>query len=440
MEPCRWRCEHIICTSKCGELCNRPPCNQPCRKQLKCGHPCIGLCGEKCPLQCRICDRDEVCEIFFGNEDEDDARFIKLQDCGHIFEAEALDHYMEMNDSQTEEMPQEVQLKVCPKCQVPVRKSLRYGNTIKQTLMDLEKIKEKQLVAVDSLKQQLVEVTSKMKQSSNFKYVVDGIRKIRDAIAPPTPGDSTALRKPPQQYLSPHQVSTIHAQLAFLPEIVKIHDTLCSIKCKSIAFAQCPIKVSDVQCDVNILTAFLMQEVLSEQQLKDSQSELRRLVCTAKLCDLKTKVEIKKCKLELFDETRLNKLATQVYRSGWQGLKMTEENELQVTTLIAHFNEKYSVDGLSESERIEIVKAMNFSRGHWFKCPNGHFYCIGDCGGAMQIAKCPECGAQIGGQSHRLLPGNTLAPEMDGARHAAWSDAVNIQNYDHEELQRLFGN
>ena len=439
VEPCQWRCEHFTCTSKCGEPCNRPPCNQPCRKQLKCGHPCIGLCGEKCPQQCRICDRDEVCEIFFGNEDEDDARFIELQDCGHIIEVEALDHFMEMNDSQAEGKPQEVQLNVCPKCKVPIRKSLRYGNIIKQTLMDLEQIKERQLVAVGSLKQQLVEVTSKMKQSSSFKYVIDSVRKIKNVIAPPTPGGSTALRMLPQHYLSPHQVNTIHAQLAFLPEIVKMYDTLDSIKCKSITFAQCTIKLLDVHCDVNILQAFLMQEFLSEQQLKDIRCELQRLLCTAKLCDLKTKVGINKCKVELFDEVRLNTLATRVYTSGGQGPKFTEEME-QVTTLIAHFNEKYKVGGLSESERIEVVKAMNFSQGHWFKCPNGHFYCIGDCGGAMQIAKCPECGAQIGGQSHALLPGNRLAPEMDGARHAAWSDATNIANYDHEELQQLFGN
>lgn len=85
MEQCEWKCPHFKCTKPCGELCNRPPCDLPCRKVLKkCGHPCIGLCGERCPKKCRICDKDEVCEILFGNEDEEDALFIELQDCGHI--------------------------------------------------------------------------------------------------------------------------------------------------------------------------------------------------------------------------------------------------------------------------------------------------------------------------------------------------------------------
>ena len=56
-----------------------------------------------------------------------------------------------------------------------------------------------------------------------------------------------------------------------------------------------------------------------------------------------------------------------------------------------------------------------------YKCPNGHIYAIGECGGAMQESQCPECGAKIGGRSHTLTSGNSVAREMDGARFAAWS-------------------
>lgn len=52
--------------------------------------------------------------------------------------------------------------------------------------------------------------------------------------------------------------------------------------------------------------------------------------------------------------------------------------------------------GISDVERMEIVKALNMNQGHWFKCPNGHYYSIGECGGAMETAKCNECGAAIG--------------------------------------------
>jgi hypothetical protein len=36
-----------------------------------------------------------------------------------------------------------------------------------------------------------------------------------------------------------------------------------------------------------------------------------------------------------------------------------------------------------DEDFIEIMKAIGLDKGHWNKCPNGHFYVIGECGGAM---------------------------------------------------------
>lgn len=83
---------------------------------------------------------------------------------------------------------------------------------------------------------------------------------------------------------------------------------------------------------------------------------------------------------------------------------------------------------ITEAERREIVGALHLSPGHWFKCQNGHPYIITECGGAMQISKCNECGAPIGGTNHQLLYGSH-AREMDNSRHAAWSEAANLANY-----------
>jgi hypothetical protein len=87
-----------------------------------------------------------------------------------------------------------------------------------------------------------------------------------------------------------------------------------------------------------------------------------------------------------------------------------------------------------DEERKQIVKAIGMRQGHWYKCPNGHFYVITECGGANQISKCNECGARIGGTHHTLLADNSLAPEMDGAQFPAWSDAANMANYRLEDL------
>ena len=96
-----------------------------------------------------------------------------------------------------------------------------------------------------------------------------------------------------------------------------------------------------------------------------------------------------------------------------------------------HFRQAHpTLSQLTAEEKKVIVEAIGLSKGHWFKCPRGHIYAIGECGGAMQRGTCPECGAVIGGASHRLEEGNELAPEMDGARHAAWSEQANLLNYE----------
>ena len=59
-----------------------------------------------------------------------------------------------------------------------------------------------------------------------------------------------------------------------------------------------------------------------------------------------------------------------------------------------------------------IIKAMGLSRGHWYECPNGHVYAIGECGGAMEESKCPECNAKIGGTQ--------LASHYDGVSRPAY--------------------
>jgi hypothetical protein len=66
----------------------------------------------------------------------------------------------------------------------------------------------------------------------------------------------------------------------------------------------------------------------------------------------------------------------------------------------------------------EVVKAMNVVEGynyggawssHWYECPNGHPYFIGNCGGATTVSHCIECNAEVGGVGHQLLASNRSA-------------------------------
>ena len=89
---------------------------------------------------------------------------------------------------------------------------------------------------------------------------------------------------------------------------------------------------------------------------------------------------------------------------------------------------KQRLAGLSIEEQMRLLSTVvasdprmdpHHTRGYLHRCPNGHFYIIGECGGAMQQSHCPECGATIGGSHHRLASGNTRVTAEEANRFGA---------------------
>lgn len=164
-EECSWQCEHYRCSKLCSDPCDRPRCNEPCKETLeKCGHPCIGICGEPCPSLCKICDKEIVTEILFGHEDDPDAKFVLLEDCGHIIESEKMDEYMEREDEELS-----IQIKTCPLCKTPIRKCLRYGSIVNKVLQDIERVK-KEIIGDCSIIENLKSKIRQFTASSVNKY------------------------------------------------------------------------------------------------------------------------------------------------------------------------------------------------------------------------------------------------------------------------------
>lgn len=84
---------------------------------------------------------------------------------------------------------------------------------------------------------------------------------------------------------------------------------------------------------------------------------------------------------------------------------------------------------LTPQEKNQIIRAMNeeiksgifnIVGGRWFVCPNKHPYFVGDCGGATEVSRCPECNAPIGGTQHRVIESNRFYGEFDGSKESAW--------------------
>ena len=95
-EKCNYKCQHSECFKKCIEICDRKICNEKCKKKQICGHNCIGICGEKCPDICRICNENnkifQFCTLS-QTKPKDNSLYYQL-DCGDIFEINSLNNYM----------------------------------------------------------------------------------------------------------------------------------------------------------------------------------------------------------------------------------------------------------------------------------------------------------------------------------------------------------
>lgn len=74
----------------------------------------------------------------------------------------------------------------------------------------------------------------------------------------------------------------------------------------------------------------------------------------------------------------------------------------------------------SAEEQAAAIKALvtaeprlggaGWAGSHLMRCPRGHVYFIGDCGGAVTQSSCAECGATIGGVGYALAAGNAVVP------------------------------
>ncbi|NWW77226.1 ZNFX1 protein, partial [Climacteris rufus] len=404
VEPCEWQCQHYQCTKLCSEPCNRPRCNVPCAKMLPCGHPCVGLCGEPCPKKCLVCDHEELTQIFFGFEDDPDARFVQLEDCGHVFESQGLDHYMDEDDDV-------IKLKVCPMCQTPIRKNLRYGTTVKRRVEEIEQVKQKiqgPAQEIESSRQRLrtvLEGNAVLKKNLRFKYIM-----LENELKAPA--------------LSTRSIGLIENLLNFYERVADLTHSM--------------NKIDENERKGLIKRLDEVQQWLDKrrisftgQELSDLQSEIQRLTYLLSLL-----ARCNAARRMISPDIAAEIKSARVILEGTK--KFTEGDEAAVKAHLEKINAVLPMSGLgiSEAERVQIVNAIGCPRGHWFKCKNGHIYVIGECGGAMQRSKCPECHEVIGGVNHTLESSNSLAPEMDGATYAAWSDvANNMLNF--EELRRL---
>ncbi|CAH1269008.1 ZNFX1 [Branchiostoma lanceolatum] len=421
-EPCEWRCEHHQCDKPCGEPCDRPRCDQPCQKTRPCNkchkdQPCIGMCGEPCPDKCPVCDHEEVTDLFFGMEDEDDARFVQLEDCGHVIEVSGLDRWMDTIDNDSAD--ESIRLKSCPKCTTPIRRNLRYGKAIKKMLAIIEEIKKK--CFGDAVQEAQTTATAK-RLMGELQVDADLVKYCAE-----TSEDLLRQMERHRQF-SLDQIAMLENKVLFMKSLAKVKKEK---KRDLLVFGDTQHN-TEMDKEIAEMEKWLHRRTarIGDQEWEEFGRELTRLNFLLKLRVLQWQIRKKRISLNDLAQANLDS-AERMLTKPAPFKQTTEELVKQALEKVQRLTPALSgaAIGISDEERVQVVQAMGLTQGHWFACPNGHPYVITECGGAMVESTCAECGAPIGGGSHTLRSDNRLATEMDGARHAAWSDQANMANY-----------
>uniref|UniRef100_A0A6P7GQM5 NFX1-type zinc finger-containing protein 1-like n=1 Tax=Diabrotica virgifera virgifera TaxID=50390 RepID=A0A6P7GQM5_DIAVI len=391
-EACLRKCKHQKCKRRCGDPCNVPPCYEPCPKKIRrCRHPCIGFCGDPCPSLCRMCNAKELTEYFFGTEDEEDARFVELVDCGHILESSGMEKWLESDDDQ-------IKPKVCPKCKTVIKLTERYSEYVKGNLLDLQNVKtkfygtDKENIKVNKNLKHDLELLIREFRPFGAEIFLTDLRKLSFRLQ-----DSLNNRR---QQISKLGLSAIKAKV----DIFKL--LLEPLKNNKVQLQNTPMSMIQSKFISNCLMEHI--DSISKQQYDDMILEIDRFYKCLQFESIMYKPYLFKPEVKIMVET-----VTQLLDGPQRFTKSINDNAK--THLEALKKETASNIAVTDAERKDIVKAMGFTQGHWYKCPNGHIYCIADCGGAVVTSVCNECKEQIGGSSHRLLSTNRVATEMDGA-------------------------
>ena len=272
----------------------------PCRKLLPCRHPCIGLCGEICPKKCRECHKEEVTDIFLGNEGDPDARFVELADCGHVFEVGNLDQWMDQAEATDDGKPIDVQLKCCPRCNTPIRTSLRYGNIIKKILADFEQIKRKILLDKGQRDQEVRRLKLKVQKIDDFP---EDKEKIIKSLG--------------HKNLTDEQVNVVENQISFLSFLQTLKAKIQKVqededgKVKTYQ-TRCLLQETEevLQTAVDQLRDRVMaiRVRFSDQELEELNEEMYRTQLLVDFRMLKMQLDIRGLKLGVTDSTKIDSI------------------------------------------------------------------------------------------------------------------------------------
>ena len=408
-EDCTIGCIHEKCEKKCGQLCERKPCEKRCEKKMKCGHQCYGLCGERCPEVCRICDPNLNCfkeDFFYLSELDEDALLYKTK-CGHLFEVHGLDQYLKSQKS--------IQMYTCPQCKSLLIMEPRYQNLIKGVFTDIQKIKK---VSLDRNmgngdKTFLLKSQEIVNRILYQQYAIQKIN-IFDILPQNNLLSNNMFYFKYDGYDLKRKIPVIYNLCKNVFNEKDLNSkrnttyNLLTLAEKFMGIEYYVYKIKN-ECNENKEYQFLINFNIVKTYFKDFQGQFNNYFFN----DLRTKIDnmlyYSILKLSGYKPNKNNGVFNNLFgvnsrfnRINNNDSKLKTDEEIKK----GNFSIELDLKDLYKKNKINI-ETLNLLRTlgtTWYKCPNGHLYVVGECGGPMQQGICPECGADIGGRAH--IPAN----------------------------------
>ncbi|KAL2838452.1 hypothetical protein BJY01DRAFT_258037 [Aspergillus pseudoustus] len=466
------------CSLPCAAPCNRLPCSKRCAKSLICGHQCPGLCGERCPKgYCQTCSgkgnvRVDMLEFKSYSEINLDESPIVVLGCGHFFTAETLDGHIWMHDAyRTDKEGQYVALAQstsltqfvprCPDCQSPIQQyaTQRYNRVINRAVLDETSkrfiISSHQNLAqfdvdIQELEAEYREISAKAKSNpttqskkeieeiqcrrialaNKIEFFITQIadkeqpvRKLHDATVKATRVAPVGARttdlstdnhipnsSPDQRILTADNMKLLKLRYTVtnsLLQLFKIHKNVAATE--SVDGAKMVLQAMERFIADPVSESF--PRMIVEVQLYYAKiALLLRSYRVSPGIETETTAYGEKAKQYLQQAENLCKKrfqgADKLLGAAKDLVKLLEEKCFEEVT--SH-----------ELEAIKLAMVSGYGgfsahSGHWYNCANGHPFAVGECGMPMELARCPECGAQVGGQNHAPAEGVSRATQMEG--------------------------
>ncbi|KAL4985180.1 hypothetical protein BDW68DRAFT_198990 [Aspergillus falconensis] len=459
--PCDVQCGHSRCPQKCSEPCG-PSCSMPCA--APCDHiPCSLRCGEilSCGHQCpSVCASDSIKETTVDFILGEQYREVDLTEnpcifpqCGHFLTIESMDAQMDLKKHyimDEKDRPTSVasssqpfsidDIRTCAICRGSLRNVSRYGRLVRRALLD-----EATKKFILYLNQQCISQLQSDEWGANpeqaAKLVFQADLQIRIEGPPDHQYDKgrwrelLALRDKISEYKSRVQVEE--------QPFNQVRNMVESARRRK----KTPGHLQAASLLLRLDTALLADFLSLRKQLRPgtsrsdlyvnlvgSRRESKRLIADAvssrrilqqaegnlflaQFCALERQNPCDPAQAEtlLQEGTAAIEEAEEICNLH-PGLTRGLSEEIEGSRAMLRGSAFYAP--VTNEERMAVLAAMAREfrgTGHWYYCENGHPFTIGECGGAMELSRCPECGAAVGGEHHRTAAGVTHARDLEDA-------------------------